>query len=241
MNEPSERRYSQEQLDLIVARAIALQDRSVGVESDHVTQQLQHPTRREGLTLRTIREIAVEVGIDPRFVEEAALSLKYEAPPSGLVSRLTGGPMRHEAGGTVQPPLTTSVRSELVDRLRRDTGQEGEVREVMDSVEWATVGRPIKTTVAIRNGEDATEVRVRVDGSGTAAFTWLGSVGFGVLASGTVATSIEPATTMGLVAMLGIGGGLGAGLARGVWLRVSRSIRERAERLRDELVRPLSR
>lgn len=241
MNEPPEPRYSQEQLDLIVTRAIALQDRSVDIESDHVTQQLRDPTRREGLTLRTLREIAAEVGIDPRFVEEAALSLQYDAPPSGPVTRLTGGPMRHEVGGTVQPLMTTSVRSELVDRLRRDTGHEGEVREVMDSVEWATVGRLTKTTVAIRNGEDATEVRVRVDGSGAAAFTWLGSIGVGVLASGIVAASIEPATTMGVVAMLGTGGGLGAGLARGVWSRVSRSIRERAERLRDELVRPLSR
>lgn len=241
MNEPPERRYCQEQLDLIVARAIALQDRSVGVESDPVAQKLQHPTRREGLTLHTIREIAVEVGIDPRFVEEAARSLQYDAPSSGPVGRLTGGPLRHEAGGTVQPPLTTSAHSELVDRLRRDTGDEGEVREVMDSVEWATVGRLVKTTVAIRDGEDATEVRVRVDGSGTAAFTWLGSVGLGVLASGVVAAGIEPTTTIGLVAMLGTGGGLGAGLARAVWPRVSRSIRERAERLRDELVRPLSR
>lgn len=241
MNDPPERRYSQEELDLIVARAIALQDQGVGLASDQVPQQLQHPTRQEGVTLRTLREIAVEVGIDPRFVEEAALSLRYDAPPSGPVSRLTGGPIRHEVGGTVQPPLTTSARSELVDRLRRDTGHEGEVREVMDSVEWATVGRLIKTTVAIRTGEDGTDVRVRMDASGAAAFTWLGSVGFGVLVGGIVATSIEPATTMGLVSMLGIGGGLGAGLARGVWARVSRSIRERAEKLRDELVRPLSR
>lgn len=241
MNDPPERRYSQEELDLIVARAIALQDQGVGLEFDHVPQQLQHPTRQEGVTLRTLREIAVDVGIDPRFVEEAALSLRYDAPPSGPVSRLTGGPIRHEVGGTVQPPLTTSARSELVDRLRRDTGHEGEVREVMDSVEWATVGRLIKTTVAIRKGEDGTEVRVRMDASGAAAFTWLGSVGFGVLVGGIVATSIEPATTMGLLSMLGIGGGLGAGLARGVWARVSRSIRERAEKLRDELVPPLSR
>ena len=241
MNDPPERRYSQEELELIMARAIALEDRGVDFELYHGTQQLQHRTRREGLTLQTLREIAVDVGLDPGFVEEAALSLRYDGPPSGPLNRLTGGPIRHEVGGTVQPPLTTSARSELMDRLRRDTGHEGEVREVMDSVEWATVGRLIKTTVAIRNAEDTTEVRVRVDASGAAAFTWLGSVGFGVLVGGAVATSIEPTTMMGLASMLGIGGGLGVGLARGVWARVSRSIRERAQQRRDELVRPLSR
>lgn len=79
-------------------------------------------------------------------------------------------------------------------------------------MEWATVGRLIKTTVTVRNGEDATEVRVRVDASGAAAFTRLGFGGFGVLVGGIVAATSSRALPWAWPSMLGIGGGLGVGL-----------------------------
>jgi hypothetical protein len=62
----AERRYSDRDVAFILKRAVALEERQSEVESRH------------GVTLRDLKEIAKEVGIDPARVDEAATELDHQ-------------------------------------------------------------------------------------------------------------------------------------------------------------------
>lgn len=220
---------------MIVERAAALQDQSDESSPGPKARELSAPASEEGMTLREVREIAAAVGVAPRFVEQAARSLRVGERHT--ISRaVLGASFRHEVRRAVPRQLNPSARSEVLDLIRVEMGHEGKVRELLDSVEWSTVGRTTTTTVALRDRDGETEVQVRMDASGLAAFTWLGSIGLGVLAGGAIVSVVDPATTLGVVGILGAGGGLGVGLARATWSRVGRLLRDRAQRLRDDVI-----
>lgn len=85
MNEASkDRTYSEEELAVILRRAVELQERPTG----------QVPVRSEGFSLREIQAIAREVGLDPDAVARAAATLTPEGR-SGL-ARVLGGATSHE-------------------------------------------------------------------------------------------------------------------------------------------------
>lgn len=238
MSSSRDQRYTPEEFEMIVERAAALQDESNEASPRLETKELAHPDSDEGMTLQAVREIAAEVGVEPRFVEEAARSLQLRAQHS-VSATVLGAPLRYDARGSFPQAPGGASLSQLVERIRAEMGHDGEAREILDSVEWATVGRMTKTTVALRDHDEGTDVQVRVDASGLAALTWVGSVGLGVLAGGAVASAVDPATTFGIATALGVGvgGGIGLGMARAAWSRVGHSLQARARRLRDTVGR----
>jgi len=235
-----DQRFSAEDLEAIVERATVLQEQSQDRETVLSSGQQERPRLKEGMTLQTIQEISAEVGVAPRFVEEAARSLLLDKGSAGSEGAILGAPVGYEVVGIFPGLASDQARSNLIDAIRRSTGHEGEVREVLGAVEWATVGRVTKTTVSIRDGDGTTDVQVRADASGLAAFTWVGSVGLGLLAGGVVAAVTDPMTTFGVASIMGAGGAVGVGAARAVWSRVGISIQAGAQRLRDEVGELLS-
>lgn len=233
-----DQRFSPEEFEMIVERAAALQDQSDDSSSAIQAHELEAPDSQEGMTLQAVREIAAEVGVEPRFVEEAARSLRLDERHAAA-SAVLGAPLRYDVRGSFSRQLADPTLSEAINLIRAQMGHGGEVREVLDSVEWSTVGRITKTTVALRDHDGETDVQVRVDASGLAALTWVGSIGLGVLAGGAIATVVDPATTLGVAATLGVAGSVGVGLARAAWSRIGRSLRARTQRLRDEVGRLL--
>lgn len=240
MSQRENRRFSTEDLESIVERAAVLQEQSRDREAVVPREQLERPHLEEGMTLQAVQEIAAEVGVDPRFVEEAAQSLLLAKRSTGSEGVILGAPIGYEVVGVFPGLASEQARSQLIDEIRRSTGHEGEVREVLGAVEWATVGRVMKTTVAMRDVDGTTHVQVRVNASGLAAFTWVGSIGLGLLAGTGVVAVIDPITTLGLASILGAGGVLGVGTARAVWSRVGTSIWAGAQRLRDQVGEVLS-
>ncbi|GEM_PF-1274557 len=240
MGESGDGRYSTEELQLIVERAAALQHQSDAIGSPVQRDPNWLPTD-EGMTLQSVKEIAAEVGLEPQFVEDAVRALRHETRHASSRSSILGSPIRYATSATFSGRATDAVRSELIDLLRHDSGHEGEVHEVLNAVEYSTVGRVTKTTVSIGASDAATEVQVRVDASGLAALTGLGAIGGGLLSGIAMLAVADPATAFGTVSILAAGGALGLGAARAAWSRIGRSLQARGEGLRDEVGRSLLR
>ncbi len=234
------REYSDEELGLIVQRASQLQDQASETRANALPARTVPPSLPRGLTLQAVKEIAGEVGVEARFVDQAAASLLIDSEKTGF-DLVIGGPIIHEVLVPFGGALARSELAEVVDLIRTLSGGEGEVREVLGSVEWRSVDGVIGTKVTVETGEEGGTVRVRSDASGLAALTWIGSGTAGVIAAGFAVEALQPGSTAGVVAILGTGGGIGAGLARSIWSRATRALRHRSERLRDELARHLTR
>lgn len=238
--ETDARRYSDEELALIVQRASELQDQAGDLGAVAHLERPAVPSPATGLTLQAVREIADEVGLEPRFVEEAAASLAHDSERTGL-SIVLGGPTQHQLRSTFRRRFAESERAELLDAVRRYAGHDGEIREVLGSVEWRSMGLVTGTTLAIDEGDDKIVIRVRADASGLAAFTWIGSIVAGLVAGGVAVGAVQPGSILGVAAIVGSGGAVGVGLARSLWSRAARRVQDRARRLQDEVGRFLSR
>ncbi len=114
-----ERRYSDRELALILKLAADLEG-----EAD----------AGSGHTLAEIQSIAAEAGIDPDLVVRAAAALASAKSPG--TSALLGAPTTYRFQRHVEGELPASELGEIVRAIRRMTGEEGEVTQVLDSLEW---------------------------------------------------------------------------------------------------------
>ncbi len=217
-------------------RAALLQEESTEREETSRVEGLVAPDGTEGMSLESATEIAAELGVEARYIAEAARSLQLERQlRSG--GGLLGAPMSVDVVHSFPASISETDSSEFVDVLRRSTGHEGEVRQLLGAVEWATVGRITKTTVALRGAGNSSEVRVQADASGLAALTWIGTAALGGLAGLLGVSLVQPATTLGALGIVVVGISLGLVGARSIWSRVVHSIQGRALGLLDEVVR----
>ncbi len=227
----SGRRYSDEDFALILERASKLQDRAEGAATELPGRPARGPSA-DGLSLQAVRDIAEEVGVEARYIDQAAESLLLD--PSGRRSGLLGGPLTHHVGDTYARALTQSQRVELVDVIRQALRHPGEVRDVMGSIEWRSVGQLGRTKVTIHAHKESVSIRVFADLSGLAAGIW----GASMLASmilGSVVVDIVHPTFLGALPILGAAAVVGAGVARTLWSATTKFFRRRTDRLREEL------
>jgi hypothetical protein len=227
----SGRRYSDEDFALILERASKLQDRAEGAATELPGRPGRGPSA-DGLSLQAVRDIAEEVGVEARYIDQAAESLLLDPP--GRRSGLLGGPLTHHVGDTYARALTQSQRAELVDVIRQTLRHPGEVRDVMGSIEWRSVGQLGRTKVTIHAHKESVSIRVFADLSGLAAGIW----GASMLASmilGSVVVDIVHPTFLGALPILGAAAVVGAGVARTLWSATTNFFRRRTDRLREEL------
>ena len=192
-----------------------------------------------GLSLETVRDIAGEVGLERRFIDQAVASLAHDAAVKEF--SLLGGPLTHQLGDTFARTLTDAERIEVLDVVRGVLKHQGEVNEVMGSLEWKTVGRMAKTTVTISSSDEGVAVRVFGDLTGIAALTWVGSIATGLAVGGILVDSLQPDSLLVGAWILGAWGTVGFGVARTIWSATTRAFRRRTERLREEIARYLLR
>jgi hypothetical protein len=171
---PDSRRYSDQEMALILKRAAELQEGADGVGVQR--------------TLADIRAIAVEVGIDAPFVEEAVAELERPRPRVGWL----GAPTRFHEERSVPGNLTPSEIGELLDQARSALGLHGEVHQVFDGVEWrarSALGASILTLGPRATGTRIALTTERLD---QAVAIGMGSVGIGLLSAlGGVAIAIN--------------------------------------------------
>ena len=232
----SGRRYSEEEFTLILDRASKLQERADGAAAQ-LPERVEGGSTAAGLPLQVVRDIAEEVGLHARFVDQAAASLLHDPPVRG--HGLLGGAITYLVADTFARSLTSVQRAELLDVIRGSLRHQGVVRDVMGSVEWSSVGRPTRTTVTVQSHDESVSIRVFTDLSGVAAMIWVVTIVSSLGVAGAIVDSLQPSFAAALP-IFGIAGAVGVGLARTIWSATVRFFRRRTERLREEIASYLS-
>jgi hypothetical protein len=191
-------------------------------------EQLAHPTE-EGMSIRTVQQIANDVGISPARVERAARNLAVResgAPPA--VPRAgafwLGSSTQLLCEKVVNGEVTEAVYDEIVDEVQATLSTEGQVDTLGRSLTWRTekpvLGkrRAVQVRVTSRGGKTRIQVQERIGELAT-------SIHGGIMGGGALG---------GVAIILGIGLGMpvgppevvtlfAAGWAGGMWA-LSRSI-----------------
>jgi hypothetical protein len=231
MNEqlPGARRYSEEEVGLILRRATEMQ---------RAEPSALDPT---GLTMAELEEIAAEAGIDSGMLRQAASELNLQQPET-LGSRLAGAPTALAIQRVVEGEMPVGRLEELVPTIVAATPGRGTASAVGRSLTWSSQEGSNLTEqqvlVSSQNGQ--TLIRVEQSYSGLAA-GWFGGIMGGV--GGGVGFGLGGA----LSATLGLGAGLVAFpltalagsyfLARSIYSSQVRSRRRAAGELAGKLAK----
>jgi len=186
-----------------------------------------------------VRDIAREVGLEARFVDQAAASISDG--PRVKRPNLLGGPLTHTVKDTFDRTLSDAERIELLDVIREVVKKQGVISEVMGTLEWKTVGDLHSTSVSIHSTDQGVGVRVFKDLSGAAALTWIGSIIAGLGPAFAILDSLQSPSDVVIFSTLGAGLAVGFGIGRTIWSITTKAIHRRTERLREEMARYLLR
>jgi serine/threonine protein kinase len=196
------RRYSDREVEEIVRQA--------------AEDQLAHPTE-EGLSLKTVQQIADDVGISPERVERAARRLEAREPAvprveSGPVAVWLGSPTVIASERVVRGEVTESVYDDIIDEVQATFSTEGHVTTLARSLTWRAnkpkLGetRALQVRVTPRGGQTRIQVQERL---GELAWSLFGGITMG-------------GGSGGIAVILSLGGPefgwLAAGLAAAGWV-----------------------
>ena len=184
-----DRRYSESEFALILRRAFEIEERRTGGEL------------RDGLTLQDIRAVASEMGLHPASVERAAALLPAAA--EGTLARVFGGPSLYQMEYTATGEISKVGLPRVVDAIRRVTGHQGNVTEVLGSLEWQTVAEVSQIHVTVSPREGQTAVRVLANRGSTGVLTYLGPGLAGFLSIAIIGAITEPTTVVGITSLMG--------------------------------------
>jgi hypothetical protein len=132
----------------ILQRAAALQEQ----------ERQRGPLSGEGVRgvfLTELKQIAGEVGIDPRYVEAAAAELRSGDEGRGRFL-FWGAPVSTEFEQTVEGEVSVEEWDRLVAKIRRSTGNVGQTSTLGQSLEWT--GQTDHVSVSPREGR--TTIRI---------------------------------------------------------------------------------
>ena len=180
------RRYSDHDVALILRRALELEE------------QRPRPDVPDGVTLADLREIAREVGIDPRMVEKAAAELDVSGSRTARTLATESAVVREIR--EVPRALSAEEIHELIRMVDRTLTEQGTVTQALGEVRWTSRGKFRSTQVAVKPTAGETVISVE-ESLGDTKWPLLG----------------VPAS-WGLVIGLGMGsdGGAGTALALGI-------------------------
>jgi len=213
------RRYSEEEVALILRRAAELDARRGG--------------GRE-LTLAEIQEIAREAGIPPDTIVRAARVV--ERPRADLFTPILGAPTTIVRRAEVPGTVSEDAYPDLVQVIRDAFERHGRSGHALSGIEWTAADGFGGFTVAVRPaGGDSTRIDARVRRGDAATVTYLLSAVGWLVAGSLVGDVLNPTTTLEFLALIG-GGTAGAyATARAVWSRLMGSWQDRVDRLVDRL------
>ena len=191
------RRYTDTEMALILRRAADLQESG----PDPARQDQSH-------TLTELESVAAEVGIDPRYVAEAAAAV--DAEPTTERAPLLGAPTTYQVSRFVEGQVAEADFAELLDSIRQVTAAHGEVNRVLGALEWKAIGPRGETHVTIspRQGRTALRIGGRYGRGAGLVYVVFATIGAGLIAGTSIATGspIDVAT----VAAVGAGSYLAA-------------------------------
>ena len=118
--------YKQDEISEILRRAAELQ----GSEGEGPST---------GLSLTELQQIAIDSGIDPKFVHLAAAEMT--AMPEGDKTKFWGGPLRLVLEREIEGEITAEVWERMVSEIRKSFQESGSVQEWGRAYEWTLTGQ----------------------------------------------------------------------------------------------------
>lgn len=216
-----EQKYTESEFALILRKAVELQEGQRGADV------------AQGLSLREIKAIATEIGLDPELVERAASLVPRTA--EGKLARIFGGPSLYQMEYWAEGEIVEEDFGRMVDAIRRVTGHQGEVTEVLGSLEWKTVGEVSQILVSVSPRDGQTSVKILANRGPAAVLTFLFPGLAGLIGIGIAGAIIEPSTVPGVVSIIvaALGGALLT--SRTLWGFTTRKFRARLHELMTSL------
>ena len=213
------RRYSDREMALILKRAAELQEQGPSTG-----------TREQSHTLSELEQIGSEVGIDPRYVVEAASAV--DAEPTTKRAPVLGAPTTYRISRFVEGEVPEAEFGELLDAIRQVTGRHGEVSRVLGSLEWKASGPRGETYVSItpRQGKTAMRIGGQYGIGAGLAYGVVGTIGAALLIGMSVSTG--SAMDLGTLAAVGVGSYLAA---RTTWQVVAARTERRLRKILEEV------
>ena len=189
----SERRYDEEEVGLILRRAVEAGEKLGGAHGDEPGK---------GLTLAELREIGAEAGIEAARIDEATTWLASAGDQRKIARRGLGAVVAVARTAIGMPPTAHMERvvdvrldperlPELLDVIRTNLARQGIVEEVLGGFEWRASDELGGRYVSIRPEGDCTRIQV------------LGNFRNGLMVMGFGVGPIMAAATGALVAALG--------------------------------------
>lgn len=144
----TERRFTDQEIGLILRRAVELDEKS--------SQRTSSSAR--GLTLGELQEIAKEAGINPGMVGRAVTEMESRG---GLEPPSIGGPspVKREVR-TVPGEMSREKVGELMRVVDQEVEAQGTVVEALGAVRWTSNTRFLSTQVSVEPSGDDTLLRV---------------------------------------------------------------------------------
>jgi len=182
----TDRRFTDEEVALILREASEVQEggRLGGVEG--------------GLTLSQLKEIAVEVGLDPKNIEMAASRLAAYRNPAAVP--VLGTPVAPQFQRDIPGELSREDFGELLATIRTVLGRRGITAVELNALEWKARDYFGGRYVSVVPGNGKTRVRV------------FGNFRDGIMTVGLVGGMAVTTLAAGVLAALGLQDVVGAGI-----------------------------
>ena len=187
------RKFDEEEVALIFQQATELEAPGAGQRETSSTSDLGG-----GLDLRELKEIAVEVGVDPTRVDQAARSLMIR-PRESLLRVFVGTSTHVEMESEFDVRLSDEIRGDLLREIRTVMDRQGVTGGQSGSLEWKAEDEIGGRYVTISPSSAGT--RLSVTGEFKSAEYWGAAIGAMTTGVGTVAVlaSIQAMGALGFV------------------------------------------
>lgn len=220
-----ERNLSDQEVALILRKATELQE------------QTGDRAPADGLSLAAVRDIASEIGVEPRFIDQAvaALATQSRSPASGIL----GPPVNSSTRFTYPQSLSEQQLREVIEAIRTASGLQGKVDEALGAIEWRHEG--LNTIgVTVTPVGDETSVALVSGLREAASLSYVPPTMLGIMAAGIAVDSLQPGVGT-MLAMLAGGAVGGFGVGRTIWTLIHRSFDRKLQKVRTEIERVLDR
>ena len=216
-----DRRYSDREVALILRRAAELQE------------SVQEESASGGLTLGEIKGIGAAAGIDPELIAQAANALPPDEPQRGWWRPAAS---RFHFSETVDGELPKAAVGDLIEIARQETEEEGQVTQVLETIEWRAAFALSKTRLSLTPADGRTRIRVTVEADSVEGVTIAIGSAAGVLATLLVGATLSIDSLPEIMTLAAGGMVTTYGVLQLTWRTLARRAEERGRQLIERIV-----
>ena len=164
-------------------------------------QEDKGPADTMGLSLEEVRQIAMEMGVDPRHVEAAMLEVQRNGDADERFYWL-GAPVSYEMERVVKGDVSEEQWAEMVDAIHRSFNLVGVSGQVGRLLEWTHNSRRRQVQVRVTSRGGKTRIRIYARYPKTAAVTFAVPMALSYMAASLFVAAMGNFTLSGFPALI---------------------------------------